>query len=86
MYLSRFHSRVQCAMLSQGYPTTSIPYISEICRKYSNFKGSIPLKFTRKSLSSKHFRTLFPEILVVRCDPFINNDEVTIIHISQYEK
>ena len=45
------------------------PYFPATCRKYCNFKGGISLfvypHLARKSLSSKHFRTLFPEILVV---------------------
>ena len=42
------------------------PYFPATWRKYSNFRGGIPLQLATKSLSSKNFRTLFPEILVVR--------------------
>ena len=49
-----------------NYNCSGIPlYFPETFRKYSNFKEGIPLQICRKSLSSKHFRTLFPEILVV---------------------
>ena len=41
------------------------PYFPATYRKYSNFIGGIPLKLAIKSLSSKTFLTLFPQILVM---------------------
>ena len=48
------------------------PYFQATFRKYSNFKGDIPQQLTRKLLSIKNIRTLFPGILVVGY-PLTNN-------------
>ena len=48
-----------------NYNCEHIPYFPATCWNYSNFKGGIPIQLSRKSLYSKHFRTLFPYIPVV---------------------
>ena len=47
-----------------GYPLTFRQLSGNIVITKVKFKWDIPLKLARKSLSSNHFRTLFPEILV----------------------
>ena len=49
---------------SHNLPQITPEIFMTTCRKYSNFKGGIPLQLAGKSFSSKHFQTLFPEILV----------------------
>ena len=75
-----YHYQYFQKCLLESYFLANCIGITLTFQKYGNFKRGIPLQLDRKSLSSKHFQTLFQEILVVRYP--LNTDITIDIHLN----